>query len=431
MKSNNILFSLLHLFLFIFLILCLFFENPLFCLIMVFIQAFFIILKCRVSLFTVMIVLVNFCLLTQYFALTGYIITGVLVVFGVPIYFNELYFCTILFNYIISIFVYNTNCLKNEKVLFSRKIEISPVLQNSLIIASIIITLLVFPSMPSLSSFGNNRFESGILPFGGWSIIPHLFIAITFFSRKRTKFSILAAGFIIFWYVFHGERVDSIGLLVFMALLYYYDNTKNDNRIKRIKIAFYSIFIVLTFIIVGIMRSGIKDFSFSLLLEKILIQDTACDVTYVFNCSVDSLYKGIMFSGYTYKSYVINLIPLVNDPYSFQTYIKNYYYTVGGGLIFAEPIANFGFVFLALFLVLFFITISLLLKYQNCYATFSYTCLTISIFRIMWYGLNYPIISLVYFIPFVIIMNNFLLRKYEYYFKYERKMNDFKDLYKN
>lgn len=372
-------------------------------------QLFTIIAKAKISFLSIFTFLINFCVLQQYIAYIGGEVYGLLGMNLVPIYFEELCFCTYCFNLLILGLVLFTKTLENEKRLLSVNIQLNEGSSIILLIAALVLTILIFPSLPSLSNFSaENRYNKGIISFTGWSIIPYFFLAAAFANNKIRKLTITCVVFVVFWYAFHGERVEAIGFIVFLAISYY---KKQHNRTTIVKIGILGGLIIILFIAIGIIRNGVTKISIFSLINSILIQATACDVTHVFNCAVDGLYNGIQFSGTTYLSYLINCIPFLDDPYSFATQILNYYDTVGGGLFFAEPIANFGFNFSTLISFIYLILVYSITKKPNKYNYLLYCISCISVFRTAWYGLNYPIIATIYFIPFVLLLDNLFKKR--------------------
>lgn len=385
-------------------------NNTLLGLLIAIVQLIYIFLCAKLSLFSIFPALMTFCLFQEYAAVNGWEVYGLLAVGGVPWYFNELKFCVYTLNVIDIIFISTTSCLKNEQLMFKRKFKISPLISLFCLLFAIVLTILIFPTIPNLSSFTNdNRFTDGIISFSGWSIIPFFLLTVAYGSAKYRKTAIAVTMFVIFWYIFHGERVESLGLICLLMFKYYY---KNKYQIRKVmKLFLLGFCVILLFVAIGSLRAGIDNLTFRSLLNSVVIQSTACDVTYVFNCAIDLFYNGIHLGGITYLSYLINCIPFLNDHYAFSSVIQNYYYTAGGGLFFAEPIANFGPLFMILITIIYFILVVRLLSRQTEYSYLVYSILVISVFRLAWYGLNYPIVTVLYFVPLVLVINNFISPK--------------------
>ena len=307
-------------------------------------------------------------------------------------------------NIVIIFFVMFTNCLRNEEILLKIKYHINAKASLIFVVLAVVITILIFPNWPNLSNAGEgNRFYSGIIPFAGWSIVPFFLLAASLGNTKYVKIKIASIVFVIAWYVLRGERVEALGFVLFIAVKYCF-NSKNKKAI--IKVIILMIFTIPIFISIGNLRIGLVNTGPRDLLQSIIIQATACDVTYIFNCAVDLFYSGIHLHGITYLSYLVNCVPLLDDPYSFSKVIQQYYYTAGGGLFFAEPIANFGFVFTLLLVISYIVLVAYIVSHEGTYTYLVYSVFMISIFRSAWYGMNYPILTLIYFIPFAILINS-------------------------
>lgn len=371
------------------------------------IQLCMVIIKARFSFFSFFAVLLNYCLLENFLEYSGIPTYGILSLGSVDIYFYELCYCCYILNFILFIISYFTNTILNEKKIYLMKINISKNAVNIILIMAVVITIMIFPSLPHFDM--ENRFNTGILPFTGWSCIPFFFLAVGILSKKQKPLVFMCSGFVILWYITHGERVDVMGLVVYLLLFYF--NSKERN-IKQIIKVFVIIFI---FLMLLIYIGGIRDGNFLSLPDifvKLLIQPTACDVTNVFNVAVDNLYSNNSFRGLTYLSYLVNCIPGLDDPYSFQVMIGNRYRSAGGGIFFAEPVANYGFIFCGFVCIIYFCLVAWLIKKHRKYECFIYIELCLSIFRSAWYGLNYPIVTILYFVPFVLVLDRIMSGKF-------------------
>lgn len=402
-KLNVLEFILILLFSFI----PLFYKSPITAMLISIVQTIVIIRKAKFSFFSIFVFLINFCLLQEFFAYSGFSVYGILGSGWIDIYFYELCSCSYMLNVIVFVIITMTNVIENEKSLYTFRFDFSKNTITIITVIALIITVLIFPTLPGNFST-TNRFSNGYLSFTGWSCIPFFFVAIGILSGKRKKFVYLSAIFIMGWYVLHGERIDAIGLIIFI-MLWYFNIKKRDFR-DYYKYAILLFCIIIALIIVGLYRSG-YNITLKTVFNGIIIQATACDVTSVFNAAVDLELNGQAFKGTTYLSYLVNCVPLLNDSYSFQRLIMKVYPSAGGSLFFAEPIANYGYVFCFFITVLYFIAIRQVIKKHTIYRTLIYIELCLSIFRMAWYGLNYPMTTILYFVPFIIVLDKMLKRK--------------------
>lgn len=143
----------------------LFINDPTVCLAIALIQTIMIFKKAKISLFSILAFLLNFCLIQEYGAYVGWDVYGLLAFKQVPIYFYEMFICVFSFNLILYCVLSISNCLENEGKLFTLNVDAGFQISVLLIIAAVGITFLMFPTIPSLGAFVlTNRFTRGILP---------------------------------------------------------------------------------------------------------------------------------------------------------------------------------------------------------------------------------------------------------------------------
>lgn len=409
--NRNFLFVVLSLAIFTLLLTSL--KLDFFLILLVILEVVLIAKKARISFFTVLSFVLSYSLLQEYSAFKGYDVYGLMNMHLVPIYFYELASLTSLFNCAIISAVYMTSAVKKEKELVTTRLSFSKNTSVIFCLFAIVISILIFPNLPSIGSVlsEEQRFYSGILPFRGWSSLPFFFLAVSLMGQKEKTSAMfkITMCFVCSWYVFHGERVDCLGFLILIFIWYYYNHADNRKIFLRILLVGFTVCVLM--VLVGEIRSG-SELSLEKLINRVVVQSTACDTTHVFNCAVDAWKNGKGFGGYTFLSYLVNCIPLLDDPYSFQSLIRDIgYSTAGGGLLFAEGYANFGYLFSLLSAIIFLVLFTLVIKRTTRYRFLIYVELCISIFRICWYGFNYPMTTLIYFVPLVWIADTNFRRK--------------------
>lgn len=383
-------------------------KNPTMGLACCMIELGYIVFRARFSIISMFSFLLNYCAVMEYLAYEGLHVYGLLNLKIVPVYYWEFITCCFILNIITVILISTTDLLKDEKEIYSNRFNVSKKVIIILLIVAIIITLMIFPSVPGTFA-GSNRFTSGILPFRGWSCIPFFFLSVGIISKKQVRTVAFSVFFVCAWYVLHGERVEAMGMIVFV--IFWIFNTRKMTLSRKIGICILAIAALLSLTAIGIFRGGTQA-SVSSIIRNLVIQSTACDVTHIFNCAVDLWKENNGYNGITYMSYLINCIPLLKDDYSFQKRIAVDYSTAGGGLFFAEPYANGGIMLIVLICILWFVFIRIIVKRKTIYCTIIYIELVLSIFRTAWYGLNYPIITIMYFVPFTVLLNNLFLKRY-------------------
>ena len=159
------------------------------------------------------------------------------------------------------------------------------------------------------------------------------------------------------------------------------------------------------------------------ILRKTLVQNTASDIGYVFNSSIDYYKNNNLLMGKTYLTYIIELFPFLDSNVRAGHILGELYNTPGGDFILSEPLMNFGVIGVVIFQVLEYSIYTLILSKKNKYRFFLYAFLMMTVFRTTWYGWIYIEKAVVYFIPIIYFITKYLD---EYSIKKE-KSNDTKN----
>lgn len=390
-KKNEIIILFLMI---IFSVLAYYTTSKIFKFIFIFILFLCIFKKAKFSFFSILTFIIIFTLFQELYLDVFNIGTGMLITGKEALnHFNELYLCTNIFCVVEYFFIINTNIIENENKIYILEIKMSKFLAIMFSFLALIITILIFPSIPTFKANLLNRFNSGIIPFSGFAGLTFLLIGITYDSGKRYKIIYFIDAFIIFWFFGHAERVEALGLLLYIFLKYINQNTiglKNITNIlkKNYKLILFSFAVIIFLTWLGMTRTNEHNNVVELneIINKMFIQSTASDVAYIFNCSVELANNGNMMGGSTYLSYLSRIIPFLGDFQSAEEAIKQYYYTVGGCPYFAEAIMNFGMSGVFPIVTIFFIVHSWILRKINCYRAIFWIPIVIEIFRTAWYG---------------------------------------------
>lgn len=377
-----------------------FLKKPILCFFMVILLLVFIVIKAKFSFFSVLVFLIDFCLWQSLIQeLTGNTY-GLLIYSSLQNEYFLLSNITFYFGIVVYVYLTKTKILEMERKKYLYRFIFSDISIITMLVISLIVTIFIFPSIPGIR-LGKQRFNEGILPFSGFEIIPFLFLSMTISALKKNKWIFFVYIFVIGWYIGHGERITALGFIIFLFIIYLSKKNIKFNFLKIIKIGVLLIPIVLVFIWIGIKRTG-DEYVISIidLIKKCVIQPTACDVVHTFNCSVEMSKENGLLYGITYLSYIYELIPGLYDPYLTENVIAKSHVTAGGTLIFNEPLINFGIIGIIIFPIVFMQFIYFLLNKKNS----KYWCgvwyvIVIMVFRISWYGLNYPITSIVWILP--------------------------------
>lgn len=376
---------------------------------------FIIVRKAKFSFFSVLTFLLVFTLF-QEFAMdvfnvgTGMLKTGR----ESKNHFNELYICTNIFCVVEYLFMSVTKIIENEREFYLLKINISSFLAKILSFMSLIITLLIFPSIPNFKTTTVNRFTSGILPFSGFAGLALLLIGITYDAGKKNKIIYFNDFLIVLWFFGHAERVEALGLIVYLLLKYINQSSedlKNFLQVikKHYKLIFLCFLLVVFLVIIGLTRDGKSaedGISLNLILSRIFVQSTASDVAYIFNCSVELFENGNMFNGSTYMSYLSKLLLFFEHSISPEEAIQQYYFTMGGCPFFAEIVMNFGMKGILPMITIFFLVHSLILRKVTMFRAIFWIPIVIEIFRTAWYGWTGWFRMSVYMVPIIYFLIN-------------------------
>ena len=210
--------------------------------------------------------------------------------------------------------------------------------------------------------------------------------------------------------VFHGDRVIVFGFLIYCAFKYLNTQSGLSNKVKN-KIVEHKkiIFVGIAGLLVAALgirlqlsRSGYStaNLNLSTVFRNILVQGTACDVVYVFNCATDMWKHGNLLNGYTFLQYIVCWIPFLPNPYYPAAVIMKYYTTLGGGLFFAEPMMNVGLIGTCVFSFLFLMFLNIVLNKPSNYKCFFWIPFILTIFRMTWYlGLDSWVTMSIYITP--------------------------------
>lgn len=332
---------------------------------------------------------------------------------GIPLYEGIHGICTVSFLAIELLFVYLTSMIENEKALYRTEIRLSNFTAIILILASVAIIILMFPSFPDFQLHLEKRRTQGVMKNYGWVLTALVLAGITVDKSRTMKKLWIGYLFLFFWIFGHSERVEGLGFVIYLALKLLNRNTIDDsterNNIGESKIytaksraqlslgkrisLLTIIFVLLVFLVwLGLyrdsFRTGLSDYSLTNIMKKLFVQSTAGDVVYVFDCAVHMWKRGDLLYGKTYLSWILNLIPGAGNELNASAYIRNYYFTMGGALFFTEPMMNFGIIGVFVTNIIFFLWYSFVVKKKTMLRAMIFMPMIIEIFRTAWYGRN-------------------------------------------
>jgi len=283
-------------------------------------------------------------------------------------------------------------------------------------IIAVLLILLVFPSVPTLAFSEGTRARNESVPYG-LVLVSLILTCLSWENCQKHKWMYFCYAFIVFWTFGHGERVEILGFLSYIALkimrkIDFNKVRKKTEMHKKILVGITGVLVVMIAMWIGIKRTtSISTISLGLIFYNLLIQPTCGDVVYCFNCAANLWSIGEGLYGYTYLDYPLQLIPGISTKYSAAEILLDKCSTMGGALFYAESMMNFGLVGVILFNIEFFIVINIILKKRNAYRGWMWIPIVVEIFRICWYGRSGWILAAFIEIPILFIATKYFLNK--------------------
>lgn len=330
---------------------------------------------------------------------------------GMRFNYSEILFSVLLAISIMIIFVCVTNFIDNERNLQRNpQLYLTKESEVVLCILAVISVFIAFPSLPFTYSSAT-RF-SALLPGNAWNHLTISLLCILFLNKSKNFISIATIGLTTLWFLSHYERVDIFGLYLGMIVLKYAENLYKASIKKRFLGVLAIVIVVFIMIFLGEKRATTNTITIDYLVSKLLVQNTATDIMYVFNAAINMIGFTGLFYGRTFVHYFTDAIPLFKGT-SISSLIKQFYSTPGGEYILVEPYINFRYVGIAVFLVLLLFLTSRLIRKQTMVRYIYYSFFICTIPRICWYGISYIETASLFFIPIIIlIITNFSRNKF-------------------
>lgn len=366
----------------------------------------FICIKAKFSLFSIKSFLINYVLIAVAFQYNTGKSYGLLSMGIYPLRYDMMCGLALIYNCIMLVYLINSNILKREEEILKYKVQENIIFSTICSVLAIGFSIIAFPSLNF--KFGSSARFNALLPGNAWNhmaIISLIFAMPNFKKSKIVKFSYL---FCIAWFLLHSERVDMVGLILALIIILIVNGKETAKKLLSFKNMKYYIIGLIAFVVlvyIGEYRSGRTEINFETITRKMLVQNTAADVGYVYNSAI--LYKeanGLMY-GKTYLLYIIKIIPLISSAkYDAVAILQKTYNTAGGILNLAEPYMNFGVLGIVLFAIAELSIINFILKKKKDYNFFLYIFILATPFRVTWYGLMYIEKGIIYIMPVLYIL---------------------------
>lgn len=355
------------------------------------VTSIYVIFKAKISFFSAFTFILWFSFVQEYVASINKLIAAGMLKTGIeaPVYFVELFICFEIFLLCELVLFFTTSVLDRERQMYLYKINMGRGMAYILTYFSVLLAILSYPSFPTLGALLSRN--EGIILSARYMPIAYYILAATYDSIKKYKSLLAGWAIVLVWSLFHGERVAAFGFLVYIGIKYL--NIHSDENMNLLKMLFQGKrkIVVITAVLVVVLgvyiqyaRMGINNGGVT--LARILAQGTSGDVVYVFNCSVDLWKQGKLLHGYTLLQYLTAWLPGgTNMALSPSVCIKEYYYTVGGGLFFVEPIMNFGIAGVFPYVVVFLWFLNFVLRKPSLFTAILWIPFMTTIFRMVWY----------------------------------------------
>lgn len=322
-----------------------------------------------------------------------------------PLYTKTFYMSYSIAISVVLLVVIFTDFLIKEAAVFQKKIAMNTLSYTSFSIAAMLTALIAFPTIPFQYN-SEMRFHA-LLPGNSWNMLTIILLLFIIRSKQQYLIGKISIIFVSFWFLSHFERVDIIGFfLCFLSLFLIHKRGKWT--IQSILVFSFMIpsFLMVSAII-GESRTG-NQLTSGGFLKKILVQNTATDVAYVYNITIDY----IKSHGYFYITGFFQMIhDIFHNIFGGQrfTAILDANYAFPGGNYFLTPGYSFlGYTGIVIYTSLFFLFLYGVLFFDNGFMQMVYIFLLSYIPRIVWYGVDFTYTGLQLYIPVLYLVLKFL-----------------------
>lgn len=403
----------------LFIIYLLFDLNINFLFVLILIEFIMICTKCKLSFFTIKHLCVNYIVLALYYQYNFNMSYGILEYTNMPILYNNILIGIFLYNFIWLFIFFKTNIIENE----SKKIRSSNYSLNDyfviiLCVISIMSAIVAFPRLPFVKvSSISERFDA-LLPGNAWNHIAVIAMILIFPAFKKSMLVKLTFLFNVFWFVSHYERVDIIGLVFGLLIVYFLKNNTKINTGKIMKFGIPILIIAIAMTITGDLRNN-KEFNFSVpyITNRLLVQSTSADEAYIYNLAIQYRDGNGNLYFKPYLSFLYNSVPLLDYNEDITSILKNTYVGhPGGEYILSMPYMSFGFLGIFIFSIIEFIILKLIIEKESLLSYVWYLFILCTSFRIVWYGISYIEMGFIYIIPFMLFLSKFFKKGFIYEF---------------
>lgn len=278
---------------------------------------------------------------------------------------------------------------------------------NNLI--AIIFTIVAFPRL-TFHVVAAERFDM-LLPGHAWNQLA--IVALLFnlrYLKDRTSVKLVYI-FVICWFLLNGERADITGLVLGL-FIYFLGRDKKYisklSRLKKISIIFgLMVFLLLLNALISIREGS----SISLLqdIKTLIVTPTLSDVSYIFNTVIDYSKRFSKLNGSIFLENIYSIIPLYNNDF-FGTLMSSLYPYPGGEPWLAQPLLDWGKAGLIFAPFIDLLLLKMITLRNNSFFKLEYLAFLCLIPRAVWYGRSYTFTTLIFFVPFMYLINKIIIK---------------------
>ncbi len=278
---------------------------------------------------------------------------------------------------------------------------------NNLI--AIIFTIVAFPRL-TFHVVATERFDM-LLPGHAWNQLA--IVALLFnlrYLKDRTSVKLVYI-FVICWFLLNGERADITGLVLGLFIYFLGRDKKYISKLSRLKKISIIFGLIVFLLLLNALISIREGSSISLLqdIKTLIVTPTLSDVSYIFNTVIDYSKRFSKLNGSIFLENIYSIIPLYNNDF-FGTLMSSSYPHPGGEPWLAQPLLDWGKVGLIFAPFIDLLLLKMITLRNNSFFKLEYLAFLCLIPRAVWYGRSYTFTTLIFFVPFMYLINKIIIK---------------------
>lgn len=278
---------------------------------------------------------------------------------------------------------------------------------NNLI--AIIFTIVAFPRL-TFHVVATERFDM-LLPGHAWNQLA--IVALLFnlrYLKDRTSVKLVYI-FVICWFLLNGERADITGLVLGLFIYFLGRDKKYISKLSRLKKISIIFGLIVFLLLLNALISIREGSSISLLqdIKTLIVTPTLSDVSYIFNTVIDYSKRFSKLNGSIFLENIYSIIPLYNNDF-FGTLMSSLYPHPGGEPWLAQPLLDWGKVGLIFAPFIDLLLLKMITLRNNSFFKLEYLAFLCLIPRAVWYGRSYTFTTLIFFVPFMYLINKIIIK---------------------